>query len=111
VAGKGTKIEVEDKVSECYRLLCQGYARRDILHYAARNRWGKSDRAIDIYIQRAREHITEDARLQREEWLAEALARLRNAEREALALKQPGVAVQSIMAQAKLIGWKDDGAV
>ena len=54
--------------------------------------------------------LLEDASLQRAEWLAEALARLRKAERDAAGLRQPAIVIQSVLAQAKLIGWKDDGA-
>ena len=107
---KGTKLEISQRVSECYRLLCSGYARRDILLYAADNDWGKSDRQIDTYISRARELLLEDADLERPVWLSQALGRLRKAERHAAELGQPAVVIQSVLAQAKLIGWKDDGA-
>jgi hypothetical protein len=54
--------------------------------------------------------LLEDSALERPVWLSEALARLRKAERHAASLDQPAIVIQSVLAQAKLIGWKDDGA-
>jgi len=82
----------------------------EIIHYATEQGWDKSERQIENYIRKARQLLLEDARLERTEWLSEALARLRRAERDAGALKQPAIVIQSVLAQAKLIGWKDDGA-
>lgn len=65
---------------------------------------------MDEYIGRAREILLEDAALERPVWLSEALARLRKAERHAAELGQPAIVIQSVLAQAKLIGWRDDGA-
>jgi hypothetical protein len=107
---KGTKLQIDQRVSDCYRLLCSGYARRDILLHASDKGWGLSERQIETYISRARELLLQDAELQRPVWLSEALGRLRKAERHAAELGQPAVVIQSVMAQAKLIGWKDDGA-
>ena len=67
-------------------------------------KWGVADRTADQYMARAREKLLEDCEMERPAWIAEALQRLRTYEQAAYKQKQNQTAINSIQAQAKLIG-------
>jgi len=101
--GKSTKIEVNHRVNACYKLLAEGQSRSQILLFCSEN-WGVSERQGETYLSRAREKLLEDCEMERPAWIAEALQRLRTYEQAAFKEKQNQTAINSVQAQAKLIG-------
>jgi hypothetical protein len=101
--GKSTKIEVNHRVNACYKLLAEGQSRSQILLFCSEN-WGVSERQGETYLSRAREKLLEDCEMERPAWIAEALQRLRTYEQAAYKEKQNQTAINSVQAQAKLIG-------
>ena len=101
--GRSTKVETEHRVNAVYKLLSEGQSRSQILQFAS-EKWGVTDRSADMYMQRAREKLLEDCEMERPAWIAEALQRLRTYEQAAYKQKQNQTAINSIQAQAKLIG-------
>ena len=104
MATKATKNEIEQRVSQVYKLLIVGTSRPAILQYASKS-WGKiSDRAVDTYISKARKamlcELLEDRRLA----LAEEIELRRMIIQEALTDKKYQVALQSADSRAKLLG-------
>ena len=100
---KSTKIEVNHRVNACYKLLAEGQSRSQILLFCSEN-WGVSERQGETYLSRAREKLLEDCEMERPAWIAEALQRLRTYEQAAFKEKQNQTAINSVQAQAKLIG-------
>ena len=100
---KSTKIEVNHRVNACYKLLAEGQSRSQILLYCSET-WGVSERQGETYLSRAREKLLEDCEMERPAWIAEALQRLRTYEQAAFKEKQNQTAINSVQAQAKLIG-------
>lgn len=96
-------VEVEHRTNAIYKLLSQGYSRGQVLQFCA-EKWGVSDRQSDNYMQRAREKLLADCEMERPAWIAEALQRLRTYEQAAFKEKQNQTAINSVQAQAKLIG-------
>jgi hypothetical protein len=101
--GRSTKVETEHRVNAVYKLLSEGQSRSQILQFAS-EKWGVTDRSADMYMQRAREKLLEDCEMERPAWIAEALQRLRTYEQAAYKQKQNQTAINSIQAQARLIG-------
>jgi hypothetical protein len=101
--GRSTATETKFRVDAVYKLLSEAWSRQQIVQFASKE-WGVSDRQADTYIQRARELLLADAEMQRPAWLAEALQRLRVYEQSAYRRGQCQVAVNALIAQAKLIG-------
>tara|TARA_Y100001938_G_scaffold119702_1_gene165952 strand:- start:2174 stop:2503 length:330 start_codon:yes stop_codon:yes gene_type:complete len=100
---KGTKYEVESRISAIYGLLASAASRQEIILYCAKN-FSISERQTDTYITRAREQISKDCELSRPAFLAECLARLRNYEKAAIKRGHIQVAVNSVRLQAELTG-------
>jgi hypothetical protein len=100
---RSTATETKFRVDAVYKLLSEAWSRQQIVQFAAKE-WGVSDRQADTYIQRARELLLADAEMQRPAWLAEALQRLRTYEQSAYRRGQIQTAVNSLTAQARLIG-------
>lgn len=101
--GRSTATETKFRVDAVYKLLSEAWSRQQILQFAA-TEWGVSQRMADEYIARARELLLADADMQRPAWLAEALQRLRVYEQSAYRRGQCQVAVNALIAQARLIG-------
>ena len=100
---KATKALVDQRVAEVYGLLSKAWSRQQVVQYAAEN-WDISTRQADEYIARAREMLEQDCQLSRQQFLAEALMRLRGYEQAAAKRGQMQVAVNSARLQAELIG-------
>ena len=103
MAHKCTKAEKDFRVKTIYGLLSHGWPRGEILQYAA-EKWRINTRSTDRYIQEARELIEKDCALTRQQFLAEALDRLRTYEVAAAKRGQMQVATNSVRLQAELIG-------
>jgi hypothetical protein len=103
---KGSKAEVERRVSIVETVLIRGLSRAEVIQYAAKadvsakkEAWGLSDRTIDEYIHRANENISrtyEDKRKDEAAWLdrhrAKAIRRFEAAHAMAVADKDPRTA-------------------
>jgi hypothetical protein len=101
--GRSTKVETEHRVNAVYKLLSEGQSRSQVIQFVS-EKWGVTDRTADQYMQRAREKLLEDCEMERPAWIAEALQRLRTYEQAAYKQKQNQTAINSIQAQARLIG-------
>ena len=101
--GRSTKVETEHRINAVYKLLSEGQSRSQVIQFCS-EKWGVTDRTADQYMQRAREKLLEDCEMERPAWIAEALQRLRTYEQAAYKQKQNQTAINSIQAQAKLIG-------
>ena len=101
--GRSTKAQKEFRVGTVYKLLGQGYSRGQIIEYVSEN-FGLGERSADNFIADARDKLLSDADMARPAWLAEALARLRTYEQAAAKRGQLQVALNSVQAQARLIG-------
>jgi len=99
---KCTNAQSEDRVNAIYDLLLRANSRTQIIRFAAEN-WGIAERQTEIYIARARQLQQIDAALERPEWLAAAIARLQDYEREARAKNNLGLAVKALETQARLL--------
>ena len=103
VAKRSTKIEKEFRVKEVYGLLSHGWPRGEVVRFAA-EKWNVGERHADNYIAEARVQIEKDCQLTRQQFLAEALDRLRTYEIAAAKRGQMQVATNSVRLQAELIG-------
>jgi len=101
--GRSTKVETEHRINTVYKLLSEGYSRGQVVQFCS-ERWGVTDRQGDTYMARAREKLLADCEMERPAWIAEALQRLRTYEQAAFKEKQNQTAINSVQAQAKLIG-------
>ena len=101
--GRSTKVETEHRINAVYKLLAEGNSRSQVIQFVS-EKWGVTDRQADNYMARAREKLLEDCEMERPAWIAEALARLRTYEKAAFKEKQNQTAINSVQAQAKLIG-------
>ena len=101
--GRSTKVETEHRVNTVYKLLSEGNSRSQVIQFCS-EKWGVTDRQGDTYMARAREKLLADCEMERPAWIAEALQRLRTYEQAAYKEKQNQTAINSIQAQAKLIG-------
>jgi len=103
VANKVTNAESYLRTQEVYSLLSTGHSRTQIIHIFT-EKWRVSERQVDNYIRKARDLLLADADMARPAWLAEALQRLRTYENAAYQKGQIQTALNSVAAQAKLIG-------
>ena len=101
--GRSTKVETEHRINAVYKLLAEGHSRAQVIQFCS-EKWGVTDRQGDTYMARAREKLLEDCEMERPAWIAEALQRLRTYEQAAYKQKQNQTAINSVQAQAKLIG-------
>ena len=62
-----------------------------------------SERQAELYMSRARQLMQLDAELERPQWLAAAVARLQDYEREARAKGNLSIAIKALEDQAKLL--------
>ena len=101
--GRSTKVETEHRINAVYKLLSEGQSRSQVIQFCS-EKWGVTDRQGETYMARAREKLMEDCEMECPAWIAEALQRLRTYEQAAYKQKQNQTAINSIQAQAKLIG-------
>ena len=103
MAVRSTKAVKEFRLKTVYGQLCEGWSRGKIVEYA-REEWGIGTAPADAYIAGARKIIEKDCALTRQQFLAEALDRLRTYEIAAAKRGQMQVATNSVRLQAELIG-------
>ena len=103
VSKRCTNAEKDFRVKTIYGLLSHGWPRGEVCQYAAKE-WQVHERTADRYIDEARELIDKDCQLTRQQFLAEALDRLRTYEIAAAKRGQMQVATNSVRLQAELIG-------
>jgi cytosine/adenosine deaminase-related metal-dependent hydrolase len=108
MAKKGTNVEVDGRVNAVYDLLLQAYSRAQIVRHCA-EKWDISERQAENYIARARKLQQLDAELERPEWLAAAIARLQDYEREARKRGNLSIAIKALENQAKLLRFEMNG--
>ena len=108
MAKKGTNVEVDGRVNAVYDLLLQAYSRAQIVRHCAEE-WDISERQAENYIARARKFQQLDAELERPEWLAAAIARLQDYEREARKRGNLSIAIKALENQAKLLRFEMNG--
>ena len=100
---RSSKAVKEFRIKVIYGHLCNGWSRQKIIQFA-REEWDISENATDQYLARVRKIIAKDCQLTRQEFLAEAIDRLRNYETMAAKRGQMQVATNSVRLQAELIG-------
>ena len=100
---KSSPETINRRVNDCYTLLCQGLSTFEILLEGS-ERWGVCHRQVETYLSRARKQLQKDCEITRQEFLAEAMGRLRTQEKAAARRGQHQVAVNSIRLQSELIG-------
>lgn len=103
MAVRSTKAVKEFRLKTVYGQLCHGWSRGKIVE-TAREEWGIGTAATDEYIRKARITIEQDCALTRQQFMAEALDRLRTYEIAAAKRGQMQVATNSVRLQAELIG-------
>lgn len=102
MAKKCTNSESDQRVNAVYDLLLRAHSRTQIIQFASET-WGVGERQAEIYMSRARQLMALDAELERPQWLAAAVARLQDYEREARAKGNLGIAIKALEDQAKLL--------
>ena len=102
MAAKATNVEIDGRINAVYKLLLEGNSRTQILQYGSET-WNISDRQVEEYIKRARDHQRLDAELERPEWLHESLCALKDIQRKATNGKQYSTALKAIELQARLL--------
>lgn len=102
MAKKSTNVEIDERVNTVYDLLLRAYSRTQILRYAAET-WDVSERQAELYMSRARQLMQLDAELERPQWLAAAVARLADYERQAREKGNLSIAIKALEDQAKLL--------
>lgn len=104
MAKKATKNEIDQRVSQVYKLLIVGTSRRDILQHASKS-WGEiSDRSVDTYIGKARKAMLKELVDDRRLALAQEIEFRRVIIQEALADKKYQFALNAADSRAKLLG-------
>jgi hypothetical protein len=102
MAKKSTNTEIDSRINDVYDLLLKAYSRTQIVRHCAEN-YGIAERQAENYIARARKLMQLDAELERPQWLAAAVARLAEYERQGVDSKQLQVAIRALEIQAKLL--------
>ena len=102
MAKKSTNVEIDERVNTVYDLLLRAHSRTQIVRYAAET-WNVSERQADLYMTRARQLMALDAELERPQWLAAAVARLQDYERQAREKGNLAIAIKALEDQAKLL--------
>ncbi len=102
MAKKSTNTEIDERVNTVYDLLLRAHSRTQIVRYCSEN-WDVGERQAENYMSRARQLMALDAELERPQWLAAAVARLQDYEREARAKGNLSIAIKALEDQAKLL--------
>lgn len=100
---KGSKTEVEARISTVHRLLCAGATRAQILRYGS-DTWGLCDRQVEDYIAKARQTMIEAHKEAREDALALELARRNELLQAAWQQGKLFTALQIADSRARLLG-------
>ena len=102
MAKKATNVEIDKRIHKVYDLLLQGHSKTQIVRFCA-EKFEVSLRQSEEYMSRARILQSEDAQLERPQWLVGAIARLADYERRASLDIQLQVAIRAVEMQAKLL--------
>ena len=104
MATKNTKAEIEQRISQIYKLLVIGTPRPAIIQYASK-KWGvMCDRSVDSYIASARKLMMQNLEHDRAEALSEELELRREIIFKAMADKKYQIALSAADSRAKLRG-------
>ena len=101
---KSTKTEIEQRVSQIYKLLVIGTSRHQILQYASKKWGGLSDRSVDNYIASARKLMMQNLEIDRAKALSEELELRREIIFRAMSDQKYQIALQASDSRAKLRG-------
>lgn len=101
-AKKSTKAVVNQRVTEIYTLLMEGFTRSDILKYASK--WGVSDTQVDLYTRQATAILKEHNAFTLQDNMALITSNLWQAFRQAKVEKNLSEQHKILMSLAKLKG-------
>ncbi len=102
MAKKSTNVEIDERVNTVYDLLLRAYSRTQIVRYCSEH-WDVGERQAENYMARARQLQQLDAELERPQWLAAAVARLQDYERQACEKGNLSIAIKALEDQARLL--------
>ena len=101
MAVKGTQAETIVRAQKFARIIANGGRRSDCVRFAAEN-WGVQERAVDKYLQIAREQLKADWDLERPQMVADLLSECSTLQMEARRAGQYHIALGAINTAAKL---------
>lgn len=102
MAKKSTNVEIDERVNTVYDLLLRAYSRTQIVRFCSEH-WDVGERQAENYMARARQLQQLDAELERPQWLAAAVARLQDYERQAGEKGNLSIAIKALEDQARLL--------
>lgn len=102
MANKSTNQQIDQRVDAVYDLLLKAYSKTQIVRFCSET-WNVGERQAENYISRARQLMQLDAELERPQWLAAAIARLQDYERQASEKGQLNTALVALEKQARLL--------
>ena len=100
---RSTQAEKEARIAVIYKHLANGWSRAQIVEYTSES-WQLGTRQTDTLIAQARTRLADDCQMDRHQFLAECLQRLRNVEQQAMKRGQLMTAVTAIEKQCRLVG-------
>ena len=101
MATKGTQAETVIRAQKFARIIANGGRRSDCVRFASEN-WGVGERAVDKYLQIAREELKKDWDMERPQMIADLLAQCSTLQMEARRSGQYHIALGAINTAAKL---------
>ena len=101
MATKGTQAETIVRAQKFARIIANGGRRSDCVRFAAEN-WGVQERAVDKYLQIAREQLKADWDIERPQMVADLLSQCSTLQMEARRAGQYHIALGAINTAAKL---------
>ena len=101
MATKGTQAETVIRAQKFARIIANGGRRSDCVRFASEN-WGVGERAVDKYLQIAREQLKADWDLERPQMVADLLSQCSTLQMEARRAGQYHIALGAINTAAKL---------
>ena len=101
MATKGTQAETVIRAQKFARIIANGGRRSDCVRFAAEN-WGVQERAVDKYLQIARDQLKADWDLERPQMVADLLSQCSTLQMEARKAGQYHIALGAINTAAKL---------
>lgn len=100
---RSTAATKEFRVNTVYKMLTDGKSRAEIVQFCS-DEWDVTIRQGDKYIADAREKLTQDCTISRQEFLAEAIVGLRSIRQQAERRGQYQVAVNTVRLMTELVG-------
>ena len=101
MAKKGTKAETIVRAQKFAQIIANGGRRSDCVRFASEN-WGVGERAVDKYLQIAREQLKADWDIERPQMVADLLSQCSTLQMEARRAGQYHIALGAINTAAKL---------